>query len=264
MTPTVHPCPVQLGRLWVAYVSYEPNVQEHAQPAHGSGARVQDHDPRTHQPLSRTLVSKVLKRCWRMPRQPQPFVRRKQQPICRPRGSYPDTLVKRSGERRSQRNHSRSVSRIDTSQSYRDDGIRHDSPTWNADHQRGKRDLPTRNRVSRETKRHLSHPVFFHTSKHRDRLPSCHLFLSLSKARFEELKSLAEPTQELQSETSEAERQTHTLFRESSSVALQTSTDLAELKVVTMVRRLGRARAPCCARSTGVAHLCEHEVWCWC
>ena len=35
MTPTVHPCPVQLGRLWVAYVSYEPNVpQEHAQPEH--------------------------------------------------------------------------------------------------------------------------------------------------------------------------------------------------------------------------------------
>ena len=34
LTPTVHPSPVQLGRLWVAYVSYEPNVpQEHAQPA---------------------------------------------------------------------------------------------------------------------------------------------------------------------------------------------------------------------------------------
>ena len=35
LTPTVHPCPVQLGRLWVAYVLYEPNTpQEHAQLAH--------------------------------------------------------------------------------------------------------------------------------------------------------------------------------------------------------------------------------------
>ena len=36
----------------------------------------------------------------------------------------------------------------------------------------------------------------------------------------------------------EADRQTYSLFRESSSVALQTSTDLKSLKVVTMVRRL--------------------------
>ena len=36
----------------------------------------------------------------------------------------------------------------------------------------------------------------------------------------------------------EAYRQTYSLFRESSSVALQTSTDLKSLKVVTMVRRL--------------------------
>ena len=35
-----------------------------------------------------------------------------------------------------------------------------------------------------------------------------------------------------------ADRQTYSLFRESSSVALQTSTDLKSLKVVTMVRRL--------------------------
>ena len=55
LTPTVHPCPVQLGRLWVAYVSYEPNEpQEHAQPVHGSGARVQDHDPGTSQPETQT------------------------------------------------------------------------------------------------------------------------------------------------------------------------------------------------------------------
>ena len=41
----------------------------------------------------------------------------------------------------------------------------------------------------------------------------------------------------LQSVTGEAERQTHSLFRESSSVALQSSTDLEGLKMVTMVRR---------------------------
>ena len=39
----------------MAYVSYEPNVpQEHAQPVHGSGARVQDHDPGTSQPETQT------------------------------------------------------------------------------------------------------------------------------------------------------------------------------------------------------------------
>ena len=42
----------------------------------------------------------------------------------------------------------------------------------------------------------------------------------------------------LQSETGEADRQTYSLFRESSSVALQASTDLKRLKVVPMVRRL--------------------------
>ena len=45
-------------------------------------------------------------------------------------------------------------------------------------------------------------------------------------------------TQVLQSETSEADRQTYSLFRESSSVALQTSTDLEGIKVVIIVRRI--------------------------
>ena len=52
-----HSTPVltTVRRLWVAYVLYEPNVpQEHAQPAHGSGARVQDHDPETSQPAQTT------------------------------------------------------------------------------------------------------------------------------------------------------------------------------------------------------------------
>ena len=60
----------------------------------------------------------------------------------------------------------------------------------------------------------------------------------MSKARFEELKALAEPTHELHSETSETDRQTYSLFRESSSVALQASTDLEGLEVEIMVRRL--------------------------
>ena len=79
-------------------------------------------------------------------------------------------------------------------------------------------------------------------------LPSCQhwfLFLSLSKARLEELKLLALSTQELQSETGEADRLTYSLFRESSNVALQTSvTDLKSLKVVTMVRRLTAQEHP--------------------
>ena len=49
---------------------------------------------------------------------------------------------------------------------------------------------------------------------------------------------MADSTQELQSETGGIDEQTHSPFRESSSVALQTSTDLKRLEVVTMVRRL--------------------------
>ena len=49
---------------------------------------------------------------------------------------------------------------------------------------------------------------------------------------------MAEPTHELLSETSETVRQSYSLFRESSSVALQAFTDLVGLKMVTMVRRL--------------------------
>ena len=65
LTPTVHPCPVQLGRLWVAYVVYEPNEpQEHAQLAHDSGARVQDHDPGTSQPAQTTAQWNHWHRSW--------------------------------------------------------------------------------------------------------------------------------------------------------------------------------------------------------
>ena len=48
---------------------------------------------------------------------------------------------------------------------------------------------------------------------------------------------MADSTQVLQSETGEADGQTYSLFRESSSVALQSLTDLVELKVVTKVSR---------------------------
>ena len=51
-------------------------------------------------------------------------------------------------------------------------------------------------------------------------------------------------TQELQSETGGIDRQTYSLFRESSSVAWQTSTDLKSLKVVTLVRCLAAQERP--------------------
>ena len=54
-----HSTPVltSVRRLWVAIVVYEPNEpQEHAQLAHGSGARVQDHDPETSQPAQTTAL----------------------------------------------------------------------------------------------------------------------------------------------------------------------------------------------------------------
>ena len=167
------PMLTSVRRLWVAYVLYEPNEpQEHAQPAHGSGARVQDHDPETNQPaspddstveplaqvmvaaeqipsqsaaqqLSRsppertssdgdesstpsmeqseeaapaTPVSKVLKRCWRMPRWSHPRQGGHSGRVAEPRGSYPRHTGERSGERRSHRNQASSASRIDTSQ----------------------------------------------------------------------------------------------------------------------------------------------------
>ena len=106
-----HSTPVltTVRRLWVAYVLYEPNVpQEHAQPAHGSGARVQDHDTETSQPAQTTAqwshwhrswllqnryrVSQphngehlvvVLMRCWRMTRWSHPSARRTQRPSRR-------------------------------------------------------------------------------------------------------------------------------------------------------------------------------------
>ena len=53
-----------------------------------------------------------------------------------------------------------------------------------------------------------------------------------------ELKALAEATQVPQSETSGADGQTYSLFQENSSAALQTSTDLKGLDMVTAVRRL--------------------------
>ena len=53
-----HSTPVltSVRTLW-GYVVYEPNTpQEHAQLAHGSRARVQDHEPRTSQPSQTTAV----------------------------------------------------------------------------------------------------------------------------------------------------------------------------------------------------------------
>ena len=68
---------------------------------------------------------------------------------------------------------------------------------------------------------------------------------------------LADATQMVQSETGGAEGQTDSLFQESSSASLQTSTDLEGLKVVTMVRRLAAqeqfaALAQLTARISGI------------
>jgi len=60
------------------------------------------------------------------------------------------------------------------------------------------------------------------------------------KAFAEELKALADATHVLQSETGGAEGQTYSLFQESSSAGLQTSTHLAGSEVVTLVRRLAK------------------------
>ena len=57
----------------MAYVVYEPiHPQEHAQLAHGSGARVQDHDPGTGQPAQTTAVgplAQVMVAAEQIPRQ---------------------------------------------------------------------------------------------------------------------------------------------------------------------------------------------------
>merc|ERR1712064_21522 len=60
------------------------------------------------------------------------------------------------------------------------------------------------------------------------------------KAFAEELKALTDATQVLKSETGGAEGQTYSLFQESSSAALQTTTDLKGFEVVTLVRRLAK------------------------
>ena len=59
-----------------------------------------------------------------------------------------------------------------------------------------------------------------------------------AKTSAEELKTLAEATQVLQSETCGADGQMYSLFQENSSVACQTSTDLKGFDMGTVVRQL--------------------------
>ena len=52
----------------MAYVVHEPNrAQEGAQPAHGSGAEVQDHDPGTSQPETQTPRQSAAQQLSRSP-----------------------------------------------------------------------------------------------------------------------------------------------------------------------------------------------------
>ena len=67
---------------------------------------------------------------------------------------------------------------------------------------------------------------------------------SLSKARFEELEALAEPTQELQSETTETDSQTYSLFRERFKCCFAVIDRSQRFEMVTMVRRLAEQEHP--------------------
>ena len=55
-----------------------------------------------------------------------------------------------------------------------------------------------------------------------------------------ELKALADATQVLQSETGGADGQTYSMFQESAVACLHTSSDLKEVEVVAMVKRLAK------------------------
>ena len=144
--------------------------------------------------------------------------------------------------------------------SCRDEGIRHDCPIWNADHQREQRDFPTRNRVTR-----VQDTLSSSTQANIEidsLLVSIDSLVVESTVRGIEVVGSVNTGAPVRGRV-KADGQTYSLFRERSSVALQASTDLVELQVVTMVRRLA-AQEHSAARSTGVAHLCNHEVWCWC
>ena len=202
LTPTVHPCPVQLGRLWVAYVSYE-----HAQPVHGSGARVQDHDPGTSQPETQT------------PRQSAAHSQQGSQEMLENATSV-TTFGKKDTSAESQSHAARTqdtlVNAVENAEvneiiravfrqrrrnSTRLPDLERRSPTittrpsdtkpcLTSSRQRllqarmtkkKSKDASSAGAVNAaqqagetvETKHHLWHPVFFHTSKHQDRLPSC-------------------------------------------------------------------------------------------
>ena len=134
----------------MAYVVQEPNTpQEHAQPVHCSGARVQDHDPGTSQPETRRRDSQqgsqeMLENATLV----APFGKEDTATESQSYAAHTQDTLVNAVENAEVTEIKRAV-RIDTSQSCRDEGIRHDCPTWNADHQREQRDLPTRNRVTR-------------------------------------------------------------------------------------------------------------------
>ena len=142
----------------MAYVTYEPNrPQESAQPVHGSGAEVQDHDPGASQLSSETVSrtappgsepseddgssppsmeqsetaapattvsnnDKALKRCWKTPRWSHSSVRRTQQPSRRAT-RFASKTVENAEITEIKCAVFRALTRL---KSYRDEGIRRD------------------------------------------------------------------------------------------------------------------------------------------
>ena len=159
----------------MAYVLYEPNVpQEHAQNAHGSGARVQDHDPETSQPAQTTAqwshwhrswllqnryrVSQphngehlvvVLMRCWKNDTLVAPFGKEDAAAESQSHAARTQETLVNAVEKKSPKSFAQCFAHLTRLKSYRDEGIQHDCPIWNAVHKREQRDLPTRNRVTR-------------------------------------------------------------------------------------------------------------------
>ena len=81
------------------------------------------------------------------------------------------------------------------------------------------------------------------------------------RAFADELKALAEATQVLKSDTGGADGQTYSLFRKIQ-VLLCRHRQISRVRYGDNGQTAREQGAFCCARSAGIAHLCNHEVWC--